>query len=87
MGEVSTRGELKYSSKSASLSVKGVDALVWKDITNEKISQGRFLSGGDSFSVVLGGNIATSTFEKHSRDKDSGNRPEEASGVVSPGNN
>ncbi len=63
MGEVSDKGDLTYSSKTASLTVKGVDGLVWKDITTESISNGRFLGAGDSYSVVLGGDIVKRTFE------------------------
>jgi len=63
MGTVSGRADLSYSTKTSSLSVQGVDATIWEDITTEAIDQGRFLSSGDSFSVVLGGNIVTNTFE------------------------
>ena len=63
MGEVSDRGDLTYSSKTASLSVKGVDISVWKDVTTEQIAEGRFLGAGDSYSVVLGGTIVSTTFE------------------------
>jgi putative ABC transport system permease protein len=63
VGEISGSGEVSYSSKKSSLSIKGVDESLWKDITTEQLNQGRFLTKGDSFSVVLGGNIVTSTFE------------------------
>lgn len=63
MGEVSDRGDLTYSSKTAILSVKGVGVSVWKDITTEQIAEGRFLGVGDTYSIVLGGNIVSSTFE------------------------
>ena len=63
MGEVSDKGDLTYSSKTASLSVKGIDVSVWKDITTEQIAEGRFLGIGDTYSVVLGGNIVRSTFK------------------------
>lgn len=55
MGQVSAKGDLKYSSKTASVSITGVDTFVWKDITTEEIDEGRFLTTGDSYSVVLGG--------------------------------
>jgi len=57
MGEVSGQEDMTYLSKTASVSITGVDASVWKDITTEKIDSGRFLIQGDSFAVVLGGNI------------------------------
>lgn len=63
IGEVSDKGDLTYSSKTASLSVKGIDVSVWKDITTEQIAGGRFLGIGDTYSVVLGGNIVSSTFK------------------------
>ncbi len=63
MGEVSARDELTYSSKSSTVSIKGVDTVIWKDLTTEDIAFGRYLSKGDSFSVVLGGNIVDTTFE------------------------
>ncbi len=62
MGQISERLSVTYSSKSTSLNLVGVDENVWKDITTETIASGRFLSNGDSYSVVLGGNIVTSTF-------------------------
>ena len=63
MGEVSGREDLTFSSKSSSVSIKGVDTVVWKDLTSEDIEFGRYLSKGDSFSVVLGGKIVDDTFE------------------------
>ena len=57
MGEISGQEDMTYLSKTASVSIIGVDASVWKDITTEKIDSGRFLVQGDSFAVVLGGNI------------------------------
>jgi putative ABC transport system permease protein len=62
MGSVSASGSMTYLSKSASVRVTGVDELVWKDITTETISSGRFLGSGDSYSIVIGSNLATSTF-------------------------
>lgn len=63
MGAVSGRAEMTYASKTASLSVQGVDTAVWKEITTDKLASGRFLSRADTFSVVLGGRIVESTFE------------------------
>ena len=50
MGQVSDRGDLTYSTKTASVNINGVDIDVWKDITTETIKSGRFLTKGDSFS-------------------------------------
>lgn len=64
MGEVSGRGDLEYSSKTASLTIKGVEPLTWERITTEEIESGRLLNSGDTYSVVLGGDIVESTFEE-----------------------
>lgn len=56
MGQISGQEDMTFLSKTASVSIRGVDASVWKDITTEKIGSGRFLTQGDSLAVVLGGN-------------------------------
>ncbi len=63
MGTVSERADITYSSKSATLSVTGVDVSVWKSITTEELASGRFLTKGDTYSAVLGGNVVSSTFK------------------------
>jgi putative ABC transport system permease protein len=63
MGQVSGREDLTYMTKTATLSITGVDTSVWKDITTEELTSGRFLINGDTYSVVLGGNIVDSIFE------------------------
>jgi len=63
MGQISGREDLTYMTKTATLSITGVDTSVWKDITTEQLASGRFLTSGDSYSVVLGGSIVSSTFE------------------------
>ncbi|MDD5149099.1 MAG: ABC transporter permease [Flavobacterium sp.] len=63
MGQVSGKGDITYSGKTSSASITGVDASVWKDITTEEISEGRFLVQGDSYSVVLGGDVVSRTFD------------------------
>jgi len=63
MGSVSGRGSMTYLSKTASVSTSGIDAGTWKEITTDKLSSGRFLSQGDSFAIVIGGNVATGTFD------------------------
>ncbi|MCX6748999.1 MAG: ABC transporter permease [Candidatus Pacearchaeota archaeon] len=62
LGQISGRQDLTYSSKTASVSINGVDISVWKDVTTEKMASGRFLVQSDSFSVVLGGDLVKSTF-------------------------
>ncbi|MDD5699977.1 MAG: ABC transporter permease [Candidatus Nanoarchaeia archaeon] len=63
MGQISGREDLTYMTKTATVSITGVDTTVWKDITTEELSSGRFLTSGDSYSVVLGGEVVSSTFE------------------------
>lgn len=63
MGQISGRVDLTYMTKTATLNAIGVDVGVWKEITTEQLASGRFLTGGDSYSVVLGGSIISSTFE------------------------
>ncbi len=64
MGQVSGKADVTYGSKTLSdSSCTGVDSLVWKDITTSEISSGRFLTSGDSYSVVIGQRTAESTFE------------------------
>lgn len=63
MGQVSSRGDLTYSGKTASVSITGIDISVWKEITTEEIDSGRMLASGDTYSVVLGGNIVSNTFD------------------------
>ncbi len=65
MGAVSGTADIIYSSKTASdQRCNGVDASVWKQITIEELVSGRFLNGGDMYSVVIGERLATQTFDK-----------------------
>ncbi len=63
LGQISGRGDLTYMTKTATINIVGVDTSVWKDLTTGQLASGRFLTSGDSYSVVLGGNIVSSTFE------------------------
>ncbi len=63
MGQVSGKVDITYRSKTLSdSSCTGVDVLVWKEITTSEISSGRFLTSGDTYSVVVGQRMAESTF-------------------------
>ena len=65
MGSVSGRADVSFSGKTSSkMNCQGVDILVWKDITTETLSSGRFLTVGDSYAVVIGSNVANSIFGK-----------------------
>jgi putative ABC transport system permease protein len=63
MGTVSSQGSMTYSAKTAKVRFTGVDELVWKEVTTETIKSGRFLTTGDTYSIVIGSNLATSTFD------------------------
>ncbi|VVB83784.1 MacB-like periplasmic core domain protein [uncultured archaeon] len=63
MGQISGREDLTYMTKTATLEIVGVDTNVWKEITTEQLASGRFLTNGDTYSVVLGGSIVSSTFK------------------------
>ncbi len=63
MGTVSSKGDLVYLSKTASVSITGVDEKVWSEITTEELDSGRMLGSGDTYSIVIGEKIATSTFD------------------------
>jgi len=65
MGQVSGRADVTYSSKTVkNMNINGVDASVWKDITTETLASGRFLTNGDTYSVVIGGSTASTVFGK-----------------------
>jgi len=65
MGQVSGTSDVSYSSKTAKkTTITGVDATVWKEVTTSTLSSGRYLTGGDMYSAVIGENIATSVFGK-----------------------
>lgn len=63
MGTVSAKVDMSYLGKTATVSMTGVDEDVWKYITTDKILSGRFLTQGDAYSAVLGGNLVKNTFE------------------------
>ncbi|MFA5953353.1 MAG: ABC transporter permease [Candidatus Pacearchaeota archaeon] len=64
MGYVSSSGDLTYLGETASVSISGVDENVWDEITTEELSSGRMLINGDTYSIVIGERLATSTFDE-----------------------
>ncbi|MGA2130591.1 MAG: ABC transporter permease [Candidatus Pacearchaeota archaeon] len=62
MGTISSRESAAYLSNNASVSIEGVDPLVWKNFVSSQLSSGRYLGSGDVNSVVVGGNVANSVF-------------------------
>jgi putative ABC transport system permease protein len=63
-GTVSGRGEAYYLGERASVSVDGVDPLVWNGMTTSELESGRFLGPSEYSSVVVGSRIAQSTFKQ-----------------------
>ncbi|MFA5061381.1 MAG: ABC transporter permease [Candidatus Pacearchaeota archaeon] len=63
MGTVSGREEVSYLGKSATISIQGIDTEVWKDFINTELDSGRYLTKGDSNSIVVGSRVANSIFE------------------------
>lgn len=61
-GIISGNDDAIYIGKTARVSIEGVDASVWKDITSTDLASGRYLIQGDMNAVVIGGRIASSTF-------------------------
>lgn len=62
MGTISSRQGATYLGNNASVSIEGVDPLVWKNFVSSQLEYGRYLSAGDVNSIVVGGNIANSVF-------------------------
>lgn len=63
-GIVSSRGEAYYLGEKASVSIEGVDPLVWSKMTTSELESGRFLGPSDYNMVVVGSRIAESTFKQ-----------------------
>ncbi|MBS3107913.1 ABC transporter permease [Candidatus Woesearchaeota archaeon] len=63
MGTVSGKGEVTYSTKTADVNIQGVDPIIWDKFITSTLSEGRFLSPSDAYSVIVGGKVAESTFD------------------------
>ncbi len=63
-GTVSARGEVYYLAEKATLSVSGVDPLVWKEMTTSQLESGRWLDAADYHSVIIGSRVANGTFKQ-----------------------
>ncbi len=62
-GTVSGQGEVYYLGEKATISIGGVDPLVWKAMTTSELESGRFLGPSD-YNVVVGNSIAENTFKQ-----------------------
>jgi putative ABC transport system permease protein len=63
-GTVSGQGEVYYLGEKATVSIEGVDPLVWKKMTTSELESGRFLGPSDYNVVVVGNSIAENTFKQ-----------------------
>ena len=61
---VSGQGEMYYLGEKASVSIEGVDPLVWKEMTTSELASGRFLGSSDYNVVIVGNSIAENTFKQ-----------------------
>ncbi len=55
---------ISYLGKTGKVSVTGVDQKVWSQITTATIQTGRMLDSADQNVIVIGGNLASSYFDK-----------------------
>ena len=62
MGTISSRENVSYLTQSSDVNIEGVDPSVWKYMDSAGIYQGRYLTSGDSDSVVVGYRVAETTF-------------------------
>ena len=63
-GIVNGRADISYLAESASVSIQGVDPLVWKYIITTELESGRYLNPGDTNVVVIGNRLAHTTFKQ-----------------------
>jgi putative ABC transport system permease protein len=63
-GTVSGRGGMYYLGEKATVSIDGVDPLVWKEMTTSELESGRFLGPSDYNVVIVGSRIAKDTFKQ-----------------------
>ena len=62
---VSGGGEFVFLSESINVSVKGVNPVSWLEINSDsELEAGRFLGASDSYSIVIGGQLANDTFKQ-----------------------
>lgn len=53
-----------YFTESYDMMMQGIDSSTWNEITTVELAEGRFLSFGDKYSVVIGSKIAKEQFDK-----------------------
>jgi putative ABC transport system permease protein len=63
-GMVSGRVEVVYLAQTTNLNVEGVDPIAWRQMTTTQLDSGRYLSEGDSNSIVIGYSVANTVFKQ-----------------------
>jgi putative ABC transport system permease protein len=63
-GTVSGSGEVYYLGEKATVSIEGVDPLIWEEMTTSELESGRFLGPSDYNAVIVGSSIAEDTFKQ-----------------------
>lgn len=61
---VSGRNSVTYGDKKTNASIQGVNPLTWTSTINVTLASGRMLGTSDTRNVVIGNNLATTTFSK-----------------------
>ena len=61
---VSGRTSVTFGDKKTTVSIQGINPLTWTSTTNVTLSSGRMLGTSDTRNVVIGYNLATTTFSK-----------------------
>lgn len=52
--KVSASGEIQYLGDSGDVTITGIDAETWEDVSNDELESGRYLTQADTYSVILG---------------------------------
>lgn len=63
-GIVSGRVDVSYLTQTTSLSVEGVDPLVWREMNTVELDSGRYLTQSDFDSIVIGYSVANNVFKE-----------------------
>jgi len=62
--QISGNVDIYYLGEEGSMTLKGVDQKVWKDMTTEEIGQGRLLDSADSNVLVIGEKLSDGFFDE-----------------------
>jgi len=65
-GMVSGRSDMILGTEKTSVSITGIDPVVWRSMVTTELESGRYIQSGDSNSVVIGYSLAHETFLQQS---------------------